>query len=513
MNIKSKFRGKRGVILAIALLLVSLAAIFSLLMARTLSDHQKLNHRRHELSRALYAAETGVAHVIHSGNFASDYSLNPSLFQYSPPNMFFLVGNPLSTSQTGSIRSNYPNLTALIQANGGSYVITSNMLKQMNFSDMNSQHGYLVSNVQQVTLSLAATNSPINPGGLDVLSVGQAPGGVTRNVLAHVNLRPFHNIQILAALISLKAAGIKGNLKVHWGEAWSKDVFGLESRPNMAYLDKTDSTFDRWARYRTEATFDFPGSWKVGPDPVSDDLYDSSAAQPGLFPVTDGSDSGRYADGFYQNTPEGVLKWPEFLHYDRSAADYQLYNDFKEFAISRGRYYSTNASGGIFRDGIEDAAHRVDFASEFEIPDRNSAPYDFSFIDTVDGNPPQPDGSNLATLSISGNGLGLKGFYYLCANFNCSGVGNPPPLASAKDPDGVARSLSGANIFLDGVLYAAGTLSMSGDSGVYGSVITELGYKGGGTPNIYYNAELAKGLIVEPGNLGSRMIVVQQKNY
>ena len=47
--------------MAVALVLVGLAAVSALLMSHTLHDQQRINHRRHELSRAYYAAESSAA--------------------------------------------------------------------------------------------------------------------------------------------------------------------------------------------------------------------------------------------------------------------------------------------------------------------------------------------------------------------------------------------------------------------------------------------------------------------
>ena len=135
-----------------------------------------------------------------------------------------------------------------------------------------------------------------------------------------------------------------------------------------------------------------------------------------------------YEEHFYQNVPEGELEFPDLAGF---------YDTFKDAAIQHGRYYSTDAAGNIYRDGIEpgdpgyDAdTHLVsDFAAEFSapdtdgdgVPDRDGNPEDVVFIDTVDGNPPADDGSNLADVSVSGS-LALEGFYSMAANFTVSGV-------------------------------------------------------------------------------------------
>jgi hypothetical protein len=152
--------------------------------------------------------------------------------------------------------------------------------------------------------------------------------------------------------------------------------------------------------------------------------------------------SGNYDHVFEQHLPAGTLSWPEL--------DYQT---FKDMALAHGRYYGTDAAGIIYRDGIKDSAHRVDFLTEFGVPNRDTAPYDLVFIDTIDAQPPAADGSNLATVSVSGNGLGLKGVFWMGANFSGGGVGSPPFILDAEDPNGdppPGGRLS--KIFLEGVL-------------------------------------------------------------
>jgi len=179
-------------------------------------------------------------------------------------------------------------------------------------------------------------------------------------------------------------------------------------------------------------------------------------------------------------------------------------------AITHGCYYSTDASGTIYKDGVEDEAHEVDFMTEFGIGNQNDAPYNLAFIDTIDGNPPESDGSNLATIAVSGNSIGIKGVFYIGANFDASGVGSPPTL-TVEDPTGNLVPLS--KIFMNGVLYSAGTLELSGNAGVYGSVVSELGFTGTGTPDVYYNEDLADGLELGNGNVGSVFRIDLENNY
>ena len=142
--------------------------------------------------------------------------------------------------------------------------------------------------------------------------------------------------------------------------------------------------------------------------------------------------------------------------------------------------------------------------------DRVNGPFNALFIDTIDQQPPAPDGSNLANINIQGNSDGYKGFFYLCANLDISGSGNPSGM-QALNPDGNTESL--AKVFLDGVLYTPGYVDVSGNPVTYGAVIAETGVQGTGTMDVYYDPELKNGLPFEDGNIGSRMQILRQDNF
>lgn len=459
-------RPRRGSSLVITLVMLTVITLGLLWSTDTVMSQERLGQRKHSLSRAYYAAEAGVAQVLHWGNFPEDYTLDTSLFEASG--------------------SDYPALEAAVSGNG--YTITGADLASLGVGELRSQHDYDVAEIVEIELLGPDAGDPVSCL-FKVRSVGRSADGIERTVLAYLDVNPITggpSVALPAALISFNTAGAKGNARIHWGESWAKNTFDMLNKSQMKYLDPGRSDHDPWAIYRSEANIDFPSNWKWG---KNKDLYDPDREQPGLAPA-----SGDYADAFFQYQPEGALAWPEFD-----------YDAFKDHAMANGRYYSTDSAGNIYRDGIEDAAHRVDFKTEFELDDRESAPFDFIFIDTIDGQPPAEDDSNLASIRFSGNSEGLKGVFWIGANFKVSGVGNPPSLVGT-DPDGNMESLK--KIFFHGVLYAAGTLEMTGNAGVYGSVVTQRGFTGSGTPDIYYDAALADGIPIDNGNAGSAFRVV-----
>lgn len=476
-SIARKIRNERGSVIAAALFLTAIAAIGTLLMSQALIDHQRLNDRRRDLWRSFLIAESGIAQVQHWGLHPGDYTPNTNLFAVTD-----------ASSNVPSIR--YGNIESAI--NGGGLTIDASTLASAGVTSLTTGDGTEMGNVQEIRLLPPAVSDPVSSF-FKIQSTGQSDSGLQRVVLAYVNLNPAATIVVPAALISLNTGNTFGNGKIHWGEAWSKNDFDMDVSPNnMSYL-----TDDPLAVYRTEQQVNFSNNWKVGNNPNRDDLYDASADYPGLFPGNDGD----FKDNFVQNVPPGTLDWPDFL------SEYQT---FKDLALSSGRYYSTDSSGNIYRDGIESPANEVDFLTEFGYADRATAPFDLVFIDTVDGNPPAANGSNLAQIGVSGNGLGVKGIFYINAHFDANGVGSPGSVTGI-DPDGNNQTLE--KIFLHGLLYSSGWMSMGGNAGIYGSVVAERGFDGGGTPDIYYDSAFATGIPLGNGNAGSPFSVVLRTNY
>lgn len=471
---------RRGVaILAFTVVLTVIASITAMLLSGTLMDQSRINDRRRALWRAFLHAEAGIAQVQHWAMHPDDYTEDPTFW----------------VKQTGSTPAEkYPGIQAALD-NGG-LTITDEMLDNMGITGFETETGWSLGRISQIEIQPLDGTEPASAAGafFKIVSLGEAARGIQRQVLGYAALTNVVNIQLPAPLISLTTAGSGGNPKVHWGEAWVKNVFDIGVSPN----NLSHALTDPFVVYRSEAGFDFASSWKWGTTSNNKHLYSGYLAQstvpdgrqPGLFP--DGN--GEWKDKFYSDVPTGVLDWPDL------ASEYQT---FKDMAIANDRYYTTEAGGILKKDG-----QVVDFYTEFTVVDRANAPLDLAFIDTTDGNP--PDGTNLTTITVSGNSGGLKGFLYVNANIDASGVGSPPTRTAVNPIDDSYDDLE--KIFLDGVLYTAGWIEMSGNAGVYGSVVTEGGWVGQGTPDIYYNTDLADGLDLGGGNLGSPFIIQLHNN-
>jgi hypothetical protein len=331
-----------------------------------------------------------------------------------------------------------------------------------------------------------------------ILTTGSTPNGIDKTILAYMTVNPVLSIKIPAALISFNGVGVNGNAKVHWGESWAKNNIQMQSRNQYSYLAtdpnaiwRTEGLIDTWGGITLSGPGTYAG-WKID-TAVNPDIT-SSAVYPADMGV-----AADYDGHFYQDVPSNVFDdlggWPNM--------DYAT---FKSLAQLHGRYYSTDASGNIYRDGVETSANQIDFLTEFGVLDHTTAPYDLVFIDTIDGNPPAADGSNLANIGVNGSSLGMKGIFYIGANFSATGTNNGTGTVVMESP--YATSVSDVSIFMNGVMYTAGTCALAGGTNVYGAVIAQNGFSGSGTPDVYYNDDLADGLLIGDGNVGAPFKVV-----
>ncbi len=312
----------------------------------------------------------------------------------------------------------------------------------------------------------------------------------TKTLTANFAVNDSQLLQLGAALISMAITPQSGNTKVHWGEVWTKSDVNMPAKSQCGHIDKTSGSYDPFVSYRTEGSLLFDTTWKVG---AGNDIYDPvNRTSPGDPPASGAySDKPLLPDGTYrqytqldQHVPAGTLKWPDLLG---------AYEDFKVAAKQHGRYYGTDAAGNIYRDGIEDAAHLVDFNTEFGNADTVNDPHDHVFIDTIDGTAPKADGSNLATILNSGTGTGMKGIFWIGANMVQSSAGNPANLM-VESPAAGHPKVNLAKVYLNGVLYSAGYIDVTGNPVVYGSVVVQKDFRGTGTFDVWYNWRLKDGL-------------------
>lgn len=457
-------------------------------MGRTLLDHQRLNQRRRNLWQAFLAAESGVALVQH-------WALNPESFQ-SDPTLFGRSEERTMTEdlerppsghkgpRAADARSDFSELIRALER--GAITIDAGDLERMGVGSLSGEAGREGPAIVRIDLIPASSADPV-PCLFKIRSTGRAGANIQRTVIAYIEQNGLIFVRAPAALVSLASPSQLGNANVHWGEVWSKEEFPIPSFSELKYIVR-----DKNAAYRSEAGFGFRDlTWKEFLVPEW-----MMRSKPG---------AGEFVTKFLQFEPEGKLDWPDFQ---------ARYSAFQEHARAHGRYYTIDPEGRLFRGTRE-----VDFLKEFGSADPDKNPYDLVFIEYVDadGSPVLPERlTPLPTLKIEGDGLGIKGIFYINANIDARNVRRPPML-TAFDPKGHSERLRG--VFLDGAIYSAGEVTLGRDAGVYGSLVTSRGFNGLGAPHLYYNTNLADGVVFGNsgeafgnGNVGSPFKVVLQTN-
>lgn len=504
-RIGRRSRRRGAIILVISLTLTLIAAFGAVLMARTLLDQKRINERRRDLWRAFLHAQGGIAQMQQWGAYPATFQPDTTLFEQQIPPGLEVDDLLILTDE-----ERYPEFAAL---SSEGLIVTESALDAMGIDGFVTETGWFLGRITQIAIlpiddiqstaeshldaaeytdSLHISTNPDddNYAYFKVLSRGVSISGREREIRAYMRPSQLAIVASPGPLVSLATGAAFGNAKVHWGEAWSKTDFNMLNNSQVTY-----ALTDPLVAWRSEGQILFPNNWNETPTYQANRLYDMTADQPGLYP--DGT--GDWKDIFHQNLPTGSLAFPDFGG---------KYEQFKKLAKANNRYYTSDANGNIYRNGIQ-----IDFYQAFTSTDPD-APFELAFIDTTDGNPPAADGSNVPDITVSGDnasGYRLRGFFYINANFAVTGVGSPPSLTVESPLTNSDTAIE--KIFLDGVIFTPGTLDMAGNAGVYGAMLADKGFVGGGTPDVYFNVGLEDGLEIEKGNLGGPFTVVLQRNY
>lgn len=172
------------------------------------------------------------------------------------------------------------------------------------------------------------------------------------------------------------------------------------------------------------------------------------------------------------------------------------YRVFKEHARRFGTYYVPDREGRLYKDGVVDPAAALLPAEVFRsrnVGDQRG----LVFIDTLDQEPPTE--TNLATLILGSSYM--EGTFYINAHvvLQPEGLGqtlpalSPPPEGSHSLALRVPVSISDVTVF--GVLHTTGTLRVEGQVRVFGAVVAERGLIGSGLLEVWYDADLGRGLV------------------
>lgn len=439
---------KRGTVLVACLILLSICAFITVGMMRYVMASTRIEQRRNDGVIAFYMAEAGVHHLINFFNNPQQYSSDPNLFKFN--------------ESAGS----FQNIQQAMNTTG-KWTMPQNMLPNFKFKNNNN-----LGKVMEVTLYAPSAGDP--PGTFaKIKSVGRTYSGVEKTVMLAA-APGILGAKCPAAIVSKNSTSyFNGNASVRWGEVWVKSTAVIKGYNQWGYY--FDLSDPMWTIMRTESDI------KYGTGEYVDGSKKGSAV-----PLTPSAGTKYYNPCI---KPAQLMEYSGrlLMHQTLQFPNYD-YTSFKTFSMQRGTYYGTDASGNIYKDAIKDDAHRVaSFYDEFNEPDPVNGEIKFVFIDTIDGTAPKADGSNLANLQVSGSGPHTKGIFYIAGNIKYSGLGNPPTVV-VKDPNNQNYSIS--KLFHNGLIYIAGSLDVTGNMNVYGSMIVEREISGTGTPMVYYNVKL-----------------------
>jgi len=174
--------------------------------------------------------------------------------------------------------------------------------------------------------------------------------------------------------------------------------------------------------------------------------------------------------------------------------DYEL---LKRTALRHGAYYRLDRIGRLHRLGAPDEDSGLLPSDVLAAAVGQS--HGLVFIDTVDGEPPRAD--NLGTLVVEADYvealLVVQGHVVLRPNGSGRSVSVLSPSPEGLDSLGSRIPVTLSEIHLNGLLYAAGTVTLERSVRVYGAVMTAatiVASSAGLLMEVWYSADLGKGL-------------------
>jgi len=461
-------RRQQGSVLISVIVVLIIASFAALALTISLQDYGRMQGRTRDELQAFYSAEAGINEVI------SWFNTSGTVILAQAPTLAPLFRVDLDLR--------YTLLAQQLHAGPINVASYSTHLLPVLRDTAAKERGRVIS--LEITTATAAEQAEMPYLICVINSQSKSQRGSAKSLRLYCSYQRLVLDGAPGVIESHGGAALGGNAKGHWGEVWAHNDMNVANKSQV----QTQAQ-DPWLKYRSERYLVFPSSWGPtkwrdqfnNPKPIlagSNTTVDPTNPYPcqGVVTSSIGTD---YGTMMQQNQ---ALRWPSYP-----------YAVLKKIAQMKGRYYSTDAAGNVYRSGIEDASHRVSSLTELNVGGSRSnwanVNPDVVFVDTIDGLEPAADGSNLATLQMSGSGFSWKGFYYLGANLDLSGLGNPSAIP-CKDPAGVVSNLGA---FMDGILVIKGWASVSGNPCVYGSAYIERGLTGTGTMDCWYNVDLRNG--------------------
>ena len=206
------------------------------------------------------------------------------------------------------------------------------------------------------------------------------------------------------------------------------------------------------------------------------------------------------------------------ISYDDAKAVAKKWGFYKGSTYYQGYYYTK--PGNAEKNNVYDTA-----GTQYTFKDLiDGITKGMIFVDTTDQKIPNAVGDNLQELSISGN-LSFKGTMILAANPKVSGLGaatnitvkSPPwnptvnscaayptlkycsplfdqtfrPMCATAAADRI--TVNDLPVHLQGLIYVFGDMDITGNLQIFGALITERGFAGAGTPEIWFDYDLKGG--------------------
>ncbi len=503
-------RNEKGIVLLIALMVLVMLSLMGLAAILTSTTDVQIAGNETHSTQALYLAEAGVGEV--KSWFESPVSFNP------PAGSYTLDSNNSMTN--GGVTYTFPKdffkKRRKDATNAPNYYQTVAGLNLSQFTDINNSGGLDASDANNINDDGKTTdqNGVRNDGDHPVLSIKAPPetggtaaadtylndpttglfkdlsgmgrvtvleiyppmlntnyatvrvkavdaAGATRTIEQEIG--PSNNFTVTAGLNAHGASGWNGNGSVNWGPVVTN---GNVSTGQNSIHCKTSpcnqgGTPDKW--WSLDAT----GTVTVNP----------------VISLPDPN---------YAITPNST-KTPQTLSLDTKAA-------LKQYSLDTGQYYVYCSTDGLLHKG-NSSGLPTGAGTSFQTLTQGKS-YDMLYVDIGKIDPScNPTTPAMPTFNVGGGG----GYYtqsniILNGTFSISGSGGTTNI-TAQDPDQVDAGQAGTHslgVHINGFLYTTGNFDSGGNPVVYGAVIAEGGFTGSGTPDIWYNKNLANGLPALP---------------
>ncbi len=493
---------KRGSILFYSVVMLTIAGIAVLGVSRLVGSHLRGVRSAEERLKAQYIAEAGINQVVDWFNrgYWTWARTQPQAAHLDPSIFHDWTGSEFTNETFQNYF--YPDTTT------GRFVNLARDSVITNSFDILSRHPDYIPEVKTPDGAILGTITGLRVYSPDVSAdpegtvcwvecTARTADGTEAWVQMQLTDNQLAYLEILAAIMSKISVDGGGQFNVHWGEVWAHTSIDI---PNTKFngLPKDNDPQDPWFMMRAEGIVringnDTDGTQQLGYLPNGVSI--PGTAQNYYIPYLEETlhpDIQMAKYGNRENLLQHVtdLEWPIY-EYDRMKTICEIYGYPIFRTTPRGLIVYDKDLEGNPVTPVQELPFEDVFGNVIEpgLIDRDQMP-PLYFIDTVDGNPPNGnvgDGGNVATITEQGNGTFYHGLFFMAANLDMEGQGNPPSVWGEK-PDSSTEVIKKCRVH--GLLYTYGTFEHNGQGVVFGAVYAEKGFGSGGCPEVYYDYRL-----------------------